>query len=124
MFDVDNFKGINDNHGHAVGDTVLVSLAQTALAQQRGSDLIARWGGEEFMILALDESGEQAMQVAERLRQKLAQVEHPQVGRVTVSLGVTEQCPGEDLHAFIHRADVALYKAKAGGRNRVEGVFA
>ncbi len=123
IFDVDRFKSINDTYGHNVGDAVLIRLAQTAQRQQRGSDLIARWGGEEFMILALDETGEQAPQVAERLRQQLAQLEHPQVGRVTVSLGVTEQVPGEDLYAFIHRADVALYKAKEAGRNRVEGLF-
>ncbi len=124
MFDVDHFKRINDTHGHAVGDLVLVKLASEARAHQRASDLLARWGGEEFMILAYDETAEQAVQMAERLRQALESISHPQAGRVTVSMGVTLLRQGESADTMIHRADLALYQAKAMGRNRVVAMFA
>ncbi len=123
LLDVDNFKRINDTYGHGVGDEVLMRLAKQAQAQQRSTDLLARWGGEEFMILAFKESGSQAVKVAERLRRELETVSHPLVGRVTVSIGVTSYVNGEELEAFIHRADLALYRAKELGRNRVEALF-
>ncbi len=122
LFDVDRFKSINDTHGHAVGDEVLVALAQRTRAHLR-SDLLGRWGGEEFMILTLDQDGEQAVQIADRLRAELAAGSYPQVGTVTVSIGVTSYIPGESVDDFINRADVALYQAKERGRNRVEGLF-
>lgn len=123
MLDVDHFKRINDTYGHAHGDEVLVNLAREASAHLRSSDLLGRWGGEEFMILSLDQSGTQALQMAERLRSELEKIAFPHVGTVTVSIGVTSYLPGEDLSAFIKRADKALYAAKAHGRNRVEGLF-
>lgn len=123
LFDVDHFKGINDRFGHDMGDVVLISLTQGTKTHLRASDLLGRWGGEEFIILTLDQTSQQAMQMAERLRSKLEQMEYPQVGTVTVSIGVTAFIAGEDINEFIKRADDALYQAKARGRNRVEGQF-
>lgn len=123
LFDVDHFKSINDRFGHDMGDVVLISLTQGAKAHLRASDLLGRWGGEEFMILTLDQTAKQAMHMAERLRSELEQMTYPQAGTVTVSIGVTAYIPGEDVNEFIKRADDALYQAKARGRNRVEGVF-
>lgn len=123
LFDVDNFKGINDNFGHDMGDLVLISLTQGTKTHLRASDLLGRWGGEEFMILTLDQTPQQALQMAERLRSELERMEYPQVGTVTVSIGVTAFIPGEDVNVFIKRADDALYQAKAKGRNRVEALF-
>ena len=124
LLDVDCFKEINDTFGHGAGDEVLTSLACHANANLRSRDLLGRWGGEEFMILALDETQTQAMQMAERLRAQLEAVTYPHAGRVTVSIGVTTLIPGESVNTFIKRADDALYQAKGRGRNRVEGLFA
>ncbi|HEY0721957.1 MAG TPA: GGDEF domain-containing protein [Gammaproteobacteria bacterium] len=123
LFDVDRFKGINDNFGHAAGDEVLITLSHRANAYLRASDLLGRWGGEEFIILALDQDESQALQMAERLRAELETIVYPQVGTVTVSIGVTAYIPGESIELFIKRADDALYQAKERGRNRVEGLF-
>jgi len=123
LFDVDHFKVINDHFGHAGGDKVLVELAQRANAHLRPTDLIGRWGGEEFIILALDQDGSQALLMAERLRVELEQIAYPDVGTVTVSIGVTSYLAGEDVDNFVNRADKALYLAKERGRNRVEGIF-
>lgn len=123
LFDVDRFKGINDNFGHAAGDEVLITLSHRANAYLRASDLLGRWGGEEFIILALDQDESQALQMAERLRAELETIAYPQVGTVTVSIGVTVYIPGETIELFVKRADDALYQAKERGRNRVEGLF-
>lgn len=123
MFDVDHFKSINDTFGHAVGDDVLVKLSREVNAYLRASDLLGRWGGEEFMILTLDQTGSTALQTAERLRTEVEKISFPHVGTVTVSIGVTSYIHGEELDGFIIRADDALYEAKKRGRNRVEGVF-
>jgi diguanylate cyclase (GGDEF)-like protein len=121
LFDVDRFKNINDTHGHDVGDEVLVRIAHFVQRQLRTTDLLARWGGEEFIILVPGQSEEQARQTAERLRAGLADIEHPHVGTVTASVGFTRFVPGESVSAFVKRADGALYQAKRLGRNRVEG---
>lgn len=123
LLDVDGFKGINDKFGHAVGDDVLIALAHKVRTHLRNSDLLGRWGGEEFMILSLDHAGPQALQMADRLRTELEEHSYPDVGKVTVSVGVTMLIPGESIEAFVKRADDALYQAKERGRNRVEGLF-
>jgi diguanylate cyclase (GGDEF)-like protein len=124
MFDVDHFKRINDSYGHATGDQVLVRLAQEAGRHLRKSDLLSRWGGEEFMVIALDQSGPMALQMAERLRSELEMTVFSSVGQVTISIGVTSYVAGESVDTCIERADKALYLAKENGRNRVEGIFA
>jgi len=124
LLDVDYFKNVNDSYGHAVGDEVLRKLAHEASGLLRSSDLLGRWGGEEFMILALDQESAEASQMADRLRTELAKIDYSQVGNVTVSIGLTTYMPGEALDVCFKRADMALYRAKALGRNRVEGLFA
>ncbi len=120
MFDVDRFKQINDTYGHQAGDRVLVALARTASGRLRGADVLARWGGEEFIILAPETDGAMALQVAEKLRSAIAQTPFDETGSVTCSFGLAQYASGESAEALIARADRALYGAKLKGRNRVE----
>ncbi len=123
MMDIDHFKRINDNHGHAAGDEVLKRLAETCQAVLRGQDVVGRLGGEEFAVLMPECTVEAAERVAERLRRTLAGVEVAVAeGRTvgfTVSIGVVDGAPDRSLEATLEQADQAMYAAKAGGRNRV-----
>ena len=122
--DLDNFKLINDNHGHATGDAVLRDVAYLIRKELRAFDLAYRLGGEEFLIL-LPGSGEpEAFQVAERLRE-VVESRHIAGVDVTVSCGVAASAPGNpfDFDAVFARADYALYQAKANGRNQVSGTL-
>ena len=125
LMDIDHFKSINDTHGHAVGDSVLSQLAGHLLKVRRAADLICRWGGEEFVMLMLLEHAEDAMTVAERMRQE-AQRTRIQPGDVPVTLsgGLAILQPGEALDQAIKRADLQLYEAKANGRNHIRHVEA
>nr|WP_294521813.1 sensor domain-containing diguanylate cyclase [uncultured Rhodopila sp.] len=122
MLDIDHFKTINDRLGHAAGDAVLRGLVQTCKATVRAVDAVARWGGEEFLIVLPGTDAATAMVVAERLRVEIAAMHVAVPGgpstRLTVSIGVAEPA-GEDANELLRRADMALYAAKAGGRNRV-----
>lgn len=130
MLDVDHFKGVNDSFGHAAGDAVLRELAQRVDAEVRSSDVAARFGGEEFVILLPRTTSAEGRHVAERVREAVAAAPFDvpaggQVG-VTVSIGIAEFRPGagrSDMkslgEALIARADAALYDAKAAGRDRV-----
>ena len=120
IFDIDFFKKINDTYGHGVGDHVLKSLVRVVFENIRQEDLLARWGGEEFIILMPQTSLKSAFDLAERLRKNIEKYEFPKVGRVTVSLGLAEFSSKDDIESFIKRADDALYTAKGNGRNRVE----
>ncbi|MDY6852349.1 MAG: diguanylate cyclase [Thermodesulfobacteriota bacterium] len=121
MFDIDHFKSINDRYGHDVGDSVLREITNVAQNNVRGTDRLCRWGGEEFMVLAAESDVRRARRVAERLRRKIEAFDFTGVPTVlTSSFGVAQYTPGEDLEVFIKRVDEALYKAKQGGRNRVE----
>lgn len=119
LLDVDEFKAINDTFGHNVGDEVLRSFAR--ILQQRGrlSDVVGRWGGEEFIILCPETPVTGALGLAEQLRARIARQEFAGVGRRTASFGVAEAAPGETLLEVVARADAALYEAKRAGRNRV-----
>lgn len=127
MFDLDHFKEVNDHYGHLCGDTVLAAIGQRMKTVLRGSDLKCRWGGEEFLVLLPDTPPAGAERVAELLRRDLEEhavrwnVNDIQVDiRVTASFGMASVTPGEiDATAIIARADAALYRAKASGRNRV-----
>ena len=121
LFDIDNFKKINDTHGHLVGDCVLVEIARLALQDSRGSDIVARWGGEEFIIFLPKTSKEQAVKKAESLRALMENTEIEPVSRVTSSFGVAELCYDQDetIESLTNRADQALYKAKNKGKNCV-----
>lgn len=118
MFDIDHFKRVNDTHGHAVGDLCLNRLATHVMAQLAPGQRMFRYGGEEFVILLTDPP-EQAEALAERLRADIAQATLIRETQITVSVGVAHRVPGETSHAWMLRADQALYQAKQTGRNRV-----
>ncbi|HEX7603882.1 MAG TPA: diguanylate cyclase, partial [Polyangiaceae bacterium] len=119
LLDVDHFKKINDTFGHAVGDSVLRELAQLVQARTRASDVLFRWGGEEFAVLASSAGHRGAERLAENLCRTVAAHSFPTVGTVTVSLGVAEYVGDEGAEGLFKRLDAALYAAKDGGRNRV-----
>jgi len=121
--DLDHFKAINDEHGHKAGDAVLRGFAERALTELRGPDVLARWGGEEFLLLLPDTTVTQALSCVQRLRERLVLTPFDEVQpglRVTFSAGVTRCLGGGDIDAAIERADRAMYRAKAAGRDRVE----
>jgi diguanylate cyclase (GGDEF)-like protein len=120
MLDIDHFKRVNDEFGHEAGDSVLQRIAGLVAGELRTSDVLVRWGGEEFLILAPHTHHRQGTQLAERVRRRVAEQQLPPVGRVTVSLGVAGLRPGESAEQLIARADAALYRAKEGGRDRVD----
>ena len=124
FLDVDHFKEINDRHGHVFGDHVLLHVVQLARGMIRPPDIIGRYGGEEFVIGLVECDQVGALQIAERIRLKIAQDqfawEH-RVASVTVSIGVVMLSPEIDrVETLITRADQAMYHAKRRGRNRVE----
>ena len=125
-FDLDWFKRINDGHGHAGGDQVLVRVARACESVLRQNDLLGRIGGEEFVVLLPNTPQEGAATVAERLRECVARIDLSDIAadlNVTISLGLAMLRPQDDgLHDVIDRADAALYRAKEAGRNRVEAV--
>jgi diguanylate cyclase (GGDEF)-like protein len=125
LLDIDFFKKVNDTYGHAAGDHVLRTVARIVVAALRPTDLAARFGGEEFVILLPDTDLDGACVAAERLRSAVAAtaIEIPDgrtIGPVTISLGVAELTATDDAAAILWRADEALYRAKEGGRNAVE----
>ncbi len=125
MLDADHFKAINDVQGHAAGDRALQHLATLLAAQMRDIDRVSRWGGEEFVVLLPGAGFAQAHDVAERLRERVQSLPprwQDQPVPLTLSAGVSEWGGADDqLDTLLARADAALYRAKAAGRNRVEG---
>jgi diguanylate cyclase (GGDEF)-like protein len=119
LYDVDHFKSVNDTHGHQIGDAVLLRLSRLVSHAVRTPDLVARWGGEEFVILTPGVDGVMARQTAERLRAAIQDTVFDVVGSVTRSFGVAQYVPGDSAQTVLARADGALYRAKVGGRNRV-----
>lgn len=133
QLDIDHFKAINDQHGHAAGDKALQTFADVVSASVRQTDVLARWGGEEFVLLLCDTPLGEAQQLLERVRTAVAQATPHGAGgaedtgntgdgvRVpfTVSIGAAVHTPGEAAERTLERADRALYAAKAAGRNRV-----
>jgi diguanylate cyclase (GGDEF)-like protein len=120
IWDIDHFKQFNDRYGHAEGDAVLRLVARTAESMVRATDFVARWGGEEFVILlpATDRAGTRV--VAEKIREAFQAPEHMGRDDISASFGVTTFVSGDTAETFVDRADQALYAAKNGGRNRVE----
>lgn len=119
LFDIDHFKSINDRHGHQVGDRVLIELTRLIHDHLRAVDVLARWGGEEFVLLLPHCGAVEAVTVAEKLRVLMECHPFPTIGRATASFGVAQLRPQETLDDWLKRADDALYAAKALGRNRV-----
>lgn len=119
IFDIDHFKVINDTYGHSAGDAVLTELALVVCGCTRESDIVTRWGGEEFTILMPFASLDAANRVAEKIRRKVEGHRFPHGYKVTVSLGVAEwSLAAESFDTLLSRADEALYQAKHAGRNR------
>lgn len=119
MVDIDHFKSVNDRFGHLYGDEVLVILSQLMQACFRDSDLIFRFGGEEFVLILRCADVEACMISLERFRKKVEECAIPQVGHITVSMGVTKMEPKTFSATMMDHADQALYYSKQQGRNRV-----
>ncbi len=120
MVDIDHFKSVNDVHGHGTGDNVLVAFGELLRRHTRQTDIVARFGGEEFVILLPHTSLEYAIATADRIREAFAACRvEPLTDAVTASFGVVELIEGEQADALLRRADRALYEAKEAGRNRV-----
>ena len=121
----DHFKGFNDNYGHQVGDQVLRLVARTLVDGVKGKDLVARYGGEEFVVILPDTQLQGGVIVADHLRKAVANKElinrstGDKLGRITLSVGVSEFHKAETVEALIERADQALYTAKHNGRDQV-----
>jgi diguanylate cyclase (GGDEF)-like protein len=123
LMDLDHFKKTNDTHGHAAGDEALRTFVAVCRAECRATDVLARFGGEEFVLLLPDAGADEARAVVERIRANLAGRTMWHAGAsftITVSAGVSERAPGENLETLVRRADAALYAAKDAGRDRVE----
>jgi diguanylate cyclase (GGDEF)-like protein len=121
--DLDSFKRVNDRYGHLVGDEVLRSAAEKMSRAVREYDHVGRYGGEEFLVVLPNCAAEAAREVAERVRQHIGDepiVIAPIQVKVTASIGVAQWHPGQDFRDLIHRADLAMYRAKQDGRNRVK----
>ncbi len=120
MYDLDNFKWVNDTFGHDVGDDVLRTITELVTKSIRSVDLTGRWGGDEFMVLMPQSDLAAATNVAEKLGQVISQHSLNKAGKITASFGVTVFSPQDDSDSLLKRVDDALYKAKKFGRNRVE----
>jgi diguanylate cyclase (GGDEF)-like protein len=122
LIDIDFFKRVNDEHGHDCGDFLLKAIVGDISAAVRAADTLARWGGEEFLLLLPATDGERAAALAERVRSRIEAREHEYAGAaisVTATLGLSVSGPGDGRAEVVKRADVALYRGKEAGRNRV-----
>lgn len=120
LLDIDHFKKVNDIYGHQTGDQVLIEFATLLRENIRSFDSLARWGGEEFLILAPHLRANNAILYADRLCQLIAQYTFQEAGEITTSIGVAELTSSDTLDSLIKKVDNALYRAKENGRNRVE----
>lgn len=119
MLDIDDFKSINDSYGHLFGDEVILTLSQKMKQNFRNSDLLFRFGGEEFVVILEPTSPEMAKRVLERFSQSIASHDFPQVGKTTISIGFAMLRETDHPHTILERADKALYYAKENGKNCV-----
>ncbi len=119
LFDLDNLKNINDTYGHLVSDKVLVGITKLVLKIIRETDIFARWGGDEFMLLLPNTQEQQAVQLAKRIRISIYEHDFDVVGQVSCSFGVVSLKKDDDITSFFHRADIMLYSAKNSGKNVV-----
>ena len=122
MLDLDYFKNVNDTYGHQTGDDVLVHFTKIISQNIRESDVFARWGGEEFLVLLSTSNTIQAKKVAELLRGKIEEADFKEAGKITCSIGMSQYVEGDTLESWLSRVDKALYEAKDKGRNRVETI--
>jgi len=120
IIDIDNFKIFNDKYGHLIGDEVLIQMATSINNNLRITDTFARWGGEEFVILFKNTAINEAISVANKLRNIISEDKHPLAGNITISFGISQYINEDDMDSMFKRCDDALYLAKENGRNRVE----
>ncbi len=120
ILDIDHFKSVNDTYGHLAGDRILIEISKILIQDNRKTDIIGRWGGEEFMILLPNTNETAALCVAEKIRLAIELAVFPEVGQITSSFGVTSYVLEDCIENLIYRADKALYKAKYHGRNQVQ----
>lgn len=118
MFDLDHFKQVNDSYGHDVGDEVLKSTVNLVQQYIRSSDTLARWGGEEFMLITPLTDALELKTIAESLRNRIEKLEHATAGRITASFGGSILKAGDSVTTLLKRVDAALYQSKQSGRNR------
>lgn len=119
MLDIDHFKKINDNFGHNAGDLVLKSIAEMIKSRIRKIDCLARWGGEEFVILLLDTTVNMSSALIEELRENISKINIPGVNSVTASFGVVTYSKDDTVDTLVQKADTMMYEAKTAGRNCV-----
>jgi diguanylate cyclase (GGDEF)-like protein len=123
MFDIDFFKEVNDTYGHVVGDQVLRGVADIIRKRVRTSDMVSRYGGEEFVVLLTNTDRENARKVAEEIRENMEKIsfktKEGEKIKITLSGGVTDYRKGEEMDDFFIRLDQNLYHAKRNGRNRI-----
>ncbi len=119
MFDIDHFKVVNDQHGHDAGDRVLMDIVRLSMETIRQTDSLARWGGEEFMVLLPGTDGTMACTMGERLRQGVAEHIFTDGCHLTISVGITSLEQSDTIDSLLKRVDEAMYKAKESGRNQV-----
>ncbi|MBD3830816.1 MAG: diguanylate cyclase, partial [Arcobacter sp.] len=120
LLDIDDFKKVNDNYGHLVGDNVLIEFAKILTKYTRQTDIVGRWGGEEFIIICPKTNLEETLILAQKLREKIASHNFGIVGTKTASIGVTTFRENDTITELLSRVDDALYLAKSKGKNRVE----
>ena len=120
MLDIDHFKNINDTYGHDMGDAALIKVVDIVRRSIRTTDIFARWGGEEFMLLLPHTGLKSAGYVADKLRKIIEGTNIPGIKKMTCSFGVAAYDQNEHMDSFVKRVDNALYRAKNSGRNRVE----
>lgn len=119
LFDIDDFKHINDHYGHNTGDQVLINIVNTVKKSLRKTDYFGRWGGEEFLIILPKTTKEDAAGIAEKLRVEIQVIMFPETFNITCSFGIAEYNEKLDIDSLINNADKALYYAKNSGKNRV-----
>lgn len=119
MFDLDDFKQVNDTYGHQSGDAVLIAFAGILRNTHSGRSKAGRWGGEEFMLLLYDTDLSGAVSIGEQIRERFARVQFPGMRSQTVSIGATQAKPEDSADSLCSRVDAALYRAKASGKNKV-----
>lgn len=124
MFDIDNFKRINDKHGHIAGDTVLKEISVLIKDALRDSDIFARWGGEEFIILSTETDIDGGRQLAKKMLDLINEKEFTVVQKISASFGVTEFCAEDSMESLVKRVDNAMLEAKRQGKNRIISVDA
>jgi len=120
LLDIDHFKSVNDKYGHDIGDETLKSISQILTKSVRITDIVGRWGGEEFILIVPNTNLEQTKLLAEKIRKVVEVYSFKEIGHITVSLGISTFFIDDTKESLVKRADEALYRAKKNGRNRVE----